>query len=52
MAQSGCKGTIQRTATKSAMKTQPLHMVKKEIEEKMRVLQTLNSKLAHMTRPR
>ena len=48
----GCKGTIEKPVTRSAVNTQPLHMVRRETEEKMRALQTLDSKLAHMTRPR
>ena len=45
-------GTIEKPVTRSAVNTQPLHMVRRETEEKMRALQTLDSKLAHMTRPR
>ena len=41
-----------RPATRSVVNTQPLHVVRRETEEKMRALQTLDSKLAHMTRPR
>ena len=41
-----------RPATRSVVNTQPLHVVRRETEQKMRALQTLDSKLAHMTRPR
>ena len=45
-------GNKARPATRSVVNTQPLHVVRRETEEKMRALQTLDSKLAHMTRPR
>ena len=46
------RNALARPATRSVVNTQPLHVVRRETEEKMRALQTLDSKLAHMTRPR